>query len=147
MINAPDSFEAADARFVVFLGKIGFPQRVAWLQKSDILWHKNQLLLKPNLRIASYADASKAYADGLKRGFGIWFYAFSKLKDATLATILTPQNKDEAERALVPGGGLKMSAAVRVIPARIASRFRWLILAPHLRKSSDLFWTDYFNLS
>ena len=83
---------------------------------------------------------------GIERGLGVCLQAFGKTEDSTIATVFVPKDDDESQRALMPLGGLKMSARVQSLPAhRVRSNLLWIALSAWYRKST-LSFLDSFEI-
>jgi hypothetical protein len=142
----PASLETATHRFSHFLEQNGYPRQVLWVEQGDVVWDRCQVWVRPDSSQIAFDHARERYADGIRGGLGVCFHAFSELAGTTVATILVPKDHDEAQRALIPLGGLKLNAATNKLSARhVAARVTWLILSMRHRKSSRLFWTGHFG--
>jgi hypothetical protein len=146
--SVPPSLREASERFSTFLRENDYSERVFWVDVDDVVWDGRILSVREHPNESMWDRACRRYSDGIKNGFGIALYAFSQTDGSTIAAIIWPKNHDEAQRHLVPVGGIKLSAATRKLHARfIRNRFGWLILLVRHRTFSRSFWNDYLSYS
>jgi hypothetical protein len=146
--DAPASFNDACQRFSRFLRENGYPERLTWVEHADVVWHRRQLWVRARPLQTVLDRASQRYEEGARNGHGVKLHAFSELGQTAIAAIILPKDDDEAERALMPRGCLKFSAATKKLTARlVTNHLTWLILSVLHRADSRSFWGSYLDLS
>ena len=94
----------------------------------------------------AWNHACQRYLEGIRNGFGFALYAFSELAGTAVAAVILPKDDAEAQRSLMPLGGVKLSAATKRLPAReVAGRLTWLILSLRYRAWSRWFRVAYLT--
>jgi hypothetical protein len=134
MAQPPNSLIQASNGFSTFLKENGYPDRVVWVGRSNLVWGGRRLWIKEP---ATWDEASRLYTLGVERGFGVCLQAFGKTESSTIATVFVPKDDDESQSWLMPLGGLKMSAWVKSLPAHLVkSNLLWIALSAWYRKST-----------
>lgn len=144
----PELLDEAAERFSKFLRGNGYSERVLWVEKADLLWDRQQLWIRQRTSETAWNSARQRYAEGISRGFGVWLYAFSEAAGNSIAVVLKPESEDASQRLLMPRWGLKLSAAIKKLPAHLVdARLQWLLLSLHHRTASQSFRANYFDCS
>ena len=80
------------------------------------------------------------YSLAIERGLGVCLEAFGSTSDAVVAKIFVPKDEDTRQRSLMPRGGLKLAAAVKMLPVRPVTNFlMWFVLLSRFRESTRAF--------
>lgn len=150
MIGAeiPNSLNEASQRFSRFLRENGYPEQVAWVEQTDLVWDRHQLCACVRKRPTQIAwdRACQRYAEGIRNGLGVELHAFSEVAGTAIAAVIVPKDEDAAQRRLMPRSGLKLSAATRKLTARrVTNSLTWLVLSLFHRADSRSFWDDYLE--
>jgi hypothetical protein len=126
------SFEDSFSEFLEFLGSNGYPANVAWVQLPDVLLSGGRLIyVKLPIPPANEQRVRELFDISQNSHKGILFGTICAIGDTTYAYAWTPTNSAEAEAALVPPQGLKMSAKTGLskVPGKaVRSRVRWAYL-------------------
>jgi hypothetical protein len=139
--RAPESLSEARRLFSSFLQQNGYPTQIRWVTREDVVWTGGELLVRLMPRSSAWDDACRVYAVGIGRKLGVCLHAFASLDGSTIATVIMPKDDDAAQRALIAGGGLKMSADVRMVPSRaVGSTLAWSVCSLRYRSFSRQFW-------
>jgi hypothetical protein len=134
MPKAPSSLTQASDGFSKFLKENGYPKRVVWVGRRNLVWGRGRVWIKEP---ATLDVASKRYTLAVERGLGVCLQAFAKTSNSTIATVFVPKNDDESQSFLMPLGGLKMNAWVHSLPARrVKSNLLWIVLSAWYRQST-----------
>ncbi len=130
------SFDEWLVNFRQFLGKNGYPEKVAWVTARDILLSGRRLIyVKVPVPDSNENEVRQLFDAGASEEWGILLDTICDTKDATYAFAWSPRNAREAERNLMRKG-VKMSAApreARVPCEAVRSRLRWSYLQFKLR--------------
>ena len=146
--EVPETFDEACQRFSKFLGENRYSEQVIWVDQTDVVWDGHQVWVRVRSVQTVLEQARKKYEGGAISGFGVALFAFSDLAGSTIATLILPEDEDQAQRFLMPRPGLKLSARVEKFPARVvANPLTWLILSMRHRKFSRSFRADSLGCS
>ena len=134
MDQPPNSLTQASNGFSKFLKDNGYPHRVVWAGRSNVIWDGRRLWVREP---STWDSATRLYKLGIERGLGVCVQAFGETENSTIATVFVPKDDDERQRALTPLGGLKMNAWVKSVPAhRVRSNLLWIVLSAWYRQST-----------
>jgi hypothetical protein len=143
-----ETFDEACQHFSKFLGENHCSEHILWVDQTDVVWDRHQVWILVRPIQTAIERARKKYEAGAGSGFGVALLAFSDLAGYTVETIILPKDDDEAQRFLMPRGGLKLSARLKKFPARaVANPLIWLILSTWHRKFSRSFRVDSLGCS
>jgi hypothetical protein len=127
--EVPETFDEACQRFSKFLGENRYSEQVIWVDQTDVVWDGHQVWVRVRSVQTVLEQARKKYEGGAISGFGVALFAFSDLAGSTIATLILPEDEDQAQRFLMPRPGVKLSARVEKFPARVvANPLTWLHL-------------------
>jgi hypothetical protein len=142
------AFPEACQRFSRFVRENGYPEQVLWVEQADVVWWRQQLLVRVRPVQTGRDRACQRYEEGIRNGSGVLLHAFSEIEGTAIAAVILPRDEDVAQRHLMPQSGLKLSVATTKLSARhITNRLTWWILTLRRRTSSRLFWDGYLELS
>ena len=135
----PGTFEEGVNRFCEFLQNNGYAKRVMWAGRDDVVWSRIQLWVREYSDSRTWDARCKRYSKGVACGLGVGLEAVASTKDATVAFVLLPKDRDEMQR-MMPHGGLKLSALVAPPRSqRVPNPLRWVVLCRWFRKSTQAF--------
>jgi hypothetical protein len=132
--DPPLTLAGAEDAFSQFLSSNGYPLRIRWITAEQIVLGDNRHHFISTLGAEiGHAEASRRYAEGLKKGLGILLQGFCATPKETIAGIYIPTDSTDAEYRRI-GLGLKLSCPTSLIPAStIEDSVEWKHLAADFR--------------
>jgi hypothetical protein len=142
--QAPRSLDEAAKRFSNFLERNGYSKRIIWSGREDLVWGRGRLWVREYSDSRNWDAACKRYSLGIERGLGVALEAFAATEDAMVVEVFVPKDEDVMERFLMPRAGLKLTAAVKMLPARkVSSTLAWTFLSACYRGSTLSFLNSF----
>jgi hypothetical protein len=136
--DTPTTLLDAQNQLSEFLERQGWPTRVVWLQRNDLLPERQTFWVGPQDSAQTFAAAERVYEEGRRRGLGISVEAICADKKSTFAAIFLPRDEDEAQRLMIPQG-LKLGVPVEHRRATVVNALRWAFLRMRFAFKSESF--------
>jgi hypothetical protein len=125
-----NDFDETVLRFRDFLEGNGFPPRIVWLRDTDILLTGSELLyMRSPDQNSAENEVRKAFEQGLSLGNGVLLKGLFSKDDITYSCIWVPENRNEAEGALLPSGiklAMTTSQTFRIVVVKSDEEWRRL---------------------
>jgi len=125
--NAPSTLSDAQKQLLNLLDKQGWPKRVVWLQREDLLPKAGVFWVRQRDPGNAFQYAERIYEEGLRRGLGVSLEAVCADEKRTFAAVFFPRDEDEAQRLMIPRG-LKVSVPVEQHAATTLNGVSWAVL-------------------
>ena len=121
------TLQEAIKQFREFLAKEGHSKKPLWICREDITWHNFKFFIKQPLPEGNALLVEKLYELGCEAGLGVSLDVFCLLDSHPCCYIWEPENKREAELAMV--AGLKLTVPLNPILAKGVKK--WLFWRRH----------------
>ena len=131
-------FDQTIDQFKAFLSKQGWPDRIVWVTKDDVLVSPGPIFVRTQQALRNTELVRRRFEESAHRPGGILLAALSSSENTTFCYFWIPGDEREAALHMTPsGGGAKFSAPVpgseRAI-VEVTSGFRWMWLKFKYRK-------------
>ena len=134
-MNEPRNFDEAVANFRAFLERNGYPPDVIWVTEKNVLVAPSRLIyVRSPIPRESAAAARCTFETGIS-GLGVWLNTICASQHTSYCNAWTPNDADQAARAMIRARAVKMSASTSHSEAiAVQSGGKWLLLRFKLRR-------------
>jgi hypothetical protein len=122
-------FDDAVAQYVKFLENCGYPQKLMWVTRKDVLFTgSSRIYIRTSDPDGNAAAVRKEYEAGIASTLGVEFRTLCVLNDATCCYVWCPRDQNEAQRMMMPAdGSLKMSSLSNHSKIKSKGVRNWLV--------------------
>jgi hypothetical protein len=142
-----EDFEAALATFRQFLEKNSYSPDVIWVTRKEIvLTDDRAMYVKVPVSRKNEQSVRELFLRSVRQREAILLATLCEMDGVTCAYAWVPQNDSEADEALMPDSGIKMSVKTglsRISGTSVKSKLQWLYLRVRHQQEQQ-FATEFF---